>query len=66
MEQEELLKLLQKLKNSEVTQEYERKLASWNSQFNLADEKGREILREEFDKLAKEINEEIEKEATCL
>lgn len=66
MEQEELSKLLQKLSNSDMTQEYEKKLKSWESQFNLADEKGREILRAEFDKLKKEIYEEIEKEGSCI
>ncbi|MBR6155153.1 MAG: hypothetical protein IKQ43_12025 [Treponema sp.] len=66
MEQEELSKLLQKLSNSDMTQEYEKKLKSWESQFNLADEKGREILRTEFNKLEKEICEEIEKEGSCI
>ena len=49
-----------------MTQEYEKKLKSWESQFNLADEKGREILRTEFNKLEKEICEEIEKEGSCI
>lgn len=58
MEQAELVSLIRKLRDMDITKSFEDKIAALEAQGESADEKGRDLLRDEFERLAKEIGSE--------
>ena len=58
MEQEEFVSLIRRLRDMDVTKKFEDKIAVLEQQFKTTDEKARDLLRDEFNRLAKEIEDE--------
>ena len=60
MEQEEPVLLISKLRDMDITKRFEDKISSFEHQLKTSDDKTRELLNDEFNRLAKEIEDEIE------
>ena len=60
MEQNELVELIVKLRDMDISGIFKNKIDFLESRFKSADEKGREMLREDFTRLAKEISDASE------
>ncbi len=58
MEQKDLVQFLSKLRDMDITKKFEDRVKGLEEQFKVADEKGRELLTEDFNRLANEIEEE--------
>lgn len=59
MEPKDLLLLITKLRDNDISKKFENKIKSLEYQFQSTDEKGRELLNDEFNRLAKEIDNEL-------
>lgn len=58
MEQKDLVQFLSKLRDMDITKKFEDRVKGLEELFKVADEKGRELLIEDFNRLANEIEEE--------
>lgn len=60
--EERIKELLVKLHNADVTHELENQLSSWESMLKTADERGRELIYQELQRLSEKIDAESRRE----